>query len=47
MDILSALVIADVADGMSPELRQRMRHAAFGAINEITQTELGRGKGRG
>ena len=47
MDILSALVIADVADGMSPELRQRMRHAAFSAINEITQTELGRGKGRG
>jgi hypothetical protein len=34
MDILSALVIADVADGMSPELRQQMRHTAFSAIKD-------------
>jgi hypothetical protein len=47
MDIVSALAIADVAEGMSPELRQRMRHAAFGAINEIAQRELSSGKDRG
>jgi hypothetical protein len=47
MDILSALAIADMADGMSWDLRQRMRHTAFSAINEIALQELGRDKGRG
>jgi hypothetical protein len=47
MDILSALVIANLADAMSPKLGQRMRTTAFGVINEVAQNELGRDRSGG
>jgi len=47
MDILSALAITNLADAMSPQLRQRIRTTALGVIGEIVQNELGSSTTRG